>query len=68
MEIVGRIYTISNGTFFKDRSVKKVTWGVGFFHDYFLLIRGKVLGLGDWGKQVALEKSVSGECNSGLLG
>lgn len=50
-EIVGRIYTISNGTFFKGSSVlglykfKKVTWGVGILHNYFLLIRGEFVGL-----------------------
>lgn len=78
-EIVGRIYTTSNGTFFKGSSVlglykfKKVTWGVGILHNYFLLIRGEVVGLWNWNtgnreEQVALEMSVSGECNSGLLG
>lgn len=36
-----------------------MTWGVGLFQDCFLLIRGKVVGLGDWNVGIQEEQVVS---------
>lgn len=50
---MGRTYATRNGIFFNGSQFpwavqfKRVTWGVGFFHDCLLKIRGKDAGLGD---------------------